>query len=313
LISQLARLGFRESAMFVKCPNCGLQTYSSEYCDHCRYRLSTDTRPATTAAPPSYDQDEDIPMVHPAAAPSPKPAEAAAPPSQRVFARRAESAPPRRLWPWVAAAAGGVVLFVGVAVGIAEMVARSSGTSLFGARPTVTSVGPATVRDTEADDAALKKANAPPLSKETIEAMLKLADAKGDETLIDLGCGNGRLAVEAGEKGLKVNAYDSDLALVKMAKRLLVERPDLTHVKFEQANNVLQVNLKNANIVILAHPKRWGTVHEVGKLLKPRFTEEGLRLVTTEPIFASWSAPTKTLLPSGGQSYTLFLYEAPLK
>jgi hypothetical protein len=303
--------------MFVKCPNCGLQTVARDICDHCRYRLPTQAR----SAPPPPDAYEDIPVVLPATSVSPslpERAEPAAVPSQRVFARRAEPAPPRRAWPWILGAVGGVILFGCVAVGVAEMVARSSGGSLFGGASPPATASVATRKDAVADDVALEKAKAPPLSPDTIEEMLKLADAKGQETLVDLGCGNGRLAVQAAEKGLFVFAYDNDPALVKMARRLLTERPHLNRstIQIEQKDNMLQTDLRRADIIIVAHPDRWGGAGAVGKQLRPNFTKDGARLVSTQPIFASYSPATKTVpfepKDDPGRKYTLFLYTAPL-
>jgi precorrin-6B methylase 2 len=307
--------------MFVKCLNCGLQTLARDFCDHCRHRLPTETRPAPAPLPPD-NVEEDIPVVLPVASVSPAApalAELPAVPSQRVFARRAEAAPPRRAWPWILGAAGGVILFGCLAVGVAEMVARSTGTSLFGNRPAPTAPNVATIKDPEADKLVLKKAKAPPLSPDTIEEMLKLVEAQREDTLFDLGCGNGLLAVQAAEKGLFVFAYDSDPLLVKMARRLLTDRPhiNLNTIKIEQKDNVFEADLRRADIIVIAHPERWGGSHEVGKQLKPRLgnLKEGARLISTQPIFSATQRSFKEKFfeppDDPGRKYQFFVYKAP--
>jgi hypothetical protein len=312
--------------MLVTCPVCGLQTHAGDCCEHCNHRLRCTTNVASSdvaqrlssAAPaqrPKEDADEDIPVVLPAPRTT-QPADVISEAAPRVFARRVEPPVPTRRWP----------LLVGVSTGVAlGLVVLGVATALLfnyiGGRPATTSAPAGIVdkRPNAQEQLALSKAR--PLSHDTIKKILDLAKPKRQDRLIDLGCGNGALAAQAFEDyGLTVVAYDSDPTLVSMAKRLLEDRPfpinpQVCGVYWKA--NVLDVDLKQAEIIVMAHPQRWGTLAEVSQHLEPRMPRlmAGVRIVSTQPILQP-HPPLKSELfdppDDPGRKYTLFLYETPL-
>jgi SAM-dependent methyltransferase len=274
------------------------------------------------AAPPPDDLNEPIPVVLPAPpvpAQVPRPTQSPTEPTQRIFAKRVEPPRPKPKWPWTAGAAGGVVLFGCIVVGVAEMAARRSGGSLFGNKPT-TPTPAAASKGANADQLALDKAKAPPLSPGTVEKMLELAKPQREETLFDLGCGNGQVAAQAAEKyGLYVKAYDSEPALVNMARRLFEEKNLNQHAAgVELTSKVLGVDLSHADIIVIVHPNRWGTLRDVGEQLEPRLIKlkPGVRIISTQPILEGYRPwETKTIEPPDepGRKYTFFIYKTPLE
>jgi hypothetical protein len=319
--------------MVVTCPTCGLQTQAQDICEHCNHRLRPEANvtsqgiaqrrtPAPAPPWPPDDREEAIPVVLPASPVPPHPARPPASPTepaQRIFAKRVEPPRPTRKWLWIAGAAGGVALVGCLMIGVAEMAARRSGSSLFGGKQ-ATPTPASTSKGTNTDQLALEKAKAPPLSPGAAEKMLELAKPKRAETVIDMGCGNGQIAVQAAEKfGLYVIAYDNDPALVNMTLRLLEDRninPRAAGAKL--TDKVLSVDLSEADIIVIAHPTRWGTLRDVGEQLEPRLIKlkPGVRIISTQPILEGHRpSETKTIEPSDepGRKYTIFIYKTPLE
>ena len=238
--------------------------------------------------------------------------------TQRVFARRSEPAP-RRRWPWIVGAGVGAVLVLGVVIAVVQVVVSSGGGSLFGGRPIATSTPGVPDKHSAAERLALQKA--PPLSHDAIAKMLELVKPEREDRLIDLGCGNGALAVQAAaDHGLTVIAYDNDPTLVKLAKQRV---DDLTvpinpeRLGIKQTDKVLDVDLKFADIIVIAHPERWGTLQEVSQHLEPRLLKlkAGVRIVSTQPILRPhrhWKSEPFGPPDDPGRQYTLFVYKTPL-
>jgi hypothetical protein len=332
-ISQEGRIAHEELAMFVTCSNCGLEARGRDFCEHCNHPLR---REANIAAPevaqrlappprppgPEDDPDEPIPVVLPAPRIPPRPPQSidiSADSTQRVFARRAEASAPRCRWLWIAGAGVGAVLVLGVVIAVVQVVVSSAGGSLFGGRPIATSTPGAPDKHSAAERLALQKA--PPLSHDTIAKMLALAEPKRQEGLVDLGCGNGALAVQAAaDYGLTVVAYDNDPTLVKMAKQRVDDQaipinPEFLGIKLK--DKVLDADLKFADIIVIAHPERWGTLQEVSQQVEPRLLKlkAGVRIVSTQPILRGhphWKSEAYAPPDDPGRQYTLFVYKTPL-
>jgi hypothetical protein len=317
--------------MFVTCLNCGLQTRGRDICEHCNHSLRREANiappevaqrlaPAQQPPGPPDDPDGPIPVALPAPRMAPRPQEpidTSGDSSQRVFARRAAPAAPQRRWLWIAGAGVGAVLVLGVVIVV--VVVSSGGGSLFGGRPIVTSTRGGADQHAAAERLALQKA--PPLSHDAIAKMLALAEPNRQEVLVDLGCGNGALAVQAAaEHGLTVVAYDNDPILVKMAKQRVDDQetpinPAFLGIKLE--GKVLTVDLKIADIIVIAHPERWGTLQELSQHLEPRLLQlkAGVRIVSTQPILRDhrpWKSEPFGPPDEPGRQYTFFVYKTPL-
>jgi precorrin-6B methylase 2 len=251
-----------------------------------------------------------LPVARPAR-PAPTPTQ---PPSgERVFAKRVAPPSSRRTWPLVVGSAAGVLVLGGLVTVVVVVTAKSAGKSN---QPPASSTAD---NRANAERQALEKAKAPPLSPSTIDRMLKLAKPEKQERLVDLGCGNGQLAVRAAQQGLIVNAFDTDPALVKMTKRLIEDNfLNSEVIGADQVKDVLEVDLSHADIIVIAHPERWGQGAVVGGKLTQRLEKlkDGVRLVTTQPILhpvqSSGGEANFTPPDDPGKRYTIYVYKTPL-
>lgn len=57
-----------------------------------------------------------------------------------------------------------------------------------------------------------------PTTKRQIEAALRLADLKPGETMLELGCGDGRVVLAAAKRGIKVVGYELNPLLAAIAR-----------------------------------------------------------------------------------------------
>lgn len=74
-----------------------------------------------------------------------------------------------------------------------------------------------------------------PVSPEAIDAALDAAKPRTGGTALDLGCGNGRLALRLAERGLSVTAVDVSPAMLELARAAAAESPFGGRVRFRRA------------------------------------------------------------------------------
>lgn len=143
-----------------------------------------------------------------------------------------------------------------------------------------------------------------------IEQMLSVAGLKRDETVYDLGCGDGRILVTAAKQfGAKAVGVEMSDILVKMAnnqaqaagvgEKVRVIRGDLRDVDVSQANVVTLYLMTEANDLL--QPK-------LEKELKP-----GTRVVSLDFKFRNWKPSRVEKFEAQRHSYTIYLYEMPQK
>jgi len=127
-----------------------------------------------------------------------------------------------------------------------------------------------------------------PTRRKDMERILKLADIKQGEIFYDLGCGDGRLVVEASRAGAKAIGLDISLMSYFMTLiRIMAERSS-AKVGFK---NFFSQNLSDADIVYLfltpsAMPKVTTKLKNELKagtrVISYAFTIPGLELVTAD-------------------------------
>ncbi|MBL8174444.1 MAG: class I SAM-dependent methyltransferase [Bryobacterales bacterium] len=125
-----------------------------------------------------------------------------------------------------------------------------------------------------------------PSPQEVVDAMLKLADVKSSDTLIDLGCGDGRIVVTAAKKfGARAIGYDLDPERIKEANDNAKENGVTAKVKFVE-KNLFDAEIKEASVVTLY------LLPGVNEKLKPRLLKElkpGTRIVSHSFSMGDWN------------------------
>ena len=138
-----------------------------------------------------------------------------------------------------------------------------------------------------------------------VTAMLHLAELKRDETLFDLGCGDGRIILEAAQKfgakavGVELNEERYRDCIRKIQEAHLEKRVEVIH------GDLLQVDLHRANVITLY------LLTSSNEKVKPnleRDLRKGARVVSHDFHIAGWK-PTKVQeLKENWGSHTLYLY-----
>ncbi|MBI3684644.1 MAG: methyltransferase domain-containing protein [Acidobacteria bacterium] len=124
-----------------------------------------------------------------------------------------------------------------------------------------------------------------PTPPEVVEAMLKLGGVKKGETVIDLGCGDGRIVVMAAEKfGARGIGYDLNPERIKEANENARQAGVTERVKFIE-KNLFEADISPANVVTLY------LLPSVNEKLKPRLQAElkpGTRVVSHSFTMGDW-------------------------
>jgi outer membrane protein assembly factor BamB/precorrin-6B methylase 2 len=150
-----------------------------------------------------------------------------------------------------------------------------------------------------------------PTPQDVVEKMLELAAVKKTETLVDLGCGDGRIVVTAARKyGCKAIGYDIDPECVKMAKENVKKHALGERVTIER-KDFFTVDLSKVDVVALYLPPK------VLARLLPRLDRlpAGARIVSHAfalPGIAAKRTITVTAKEDGLER-KVFLYLTPLK
>jgi ribosomal protein L11 methylase PrmA len=138
-----------------------------------------------------------------------------------------------------------------------------------------------------------------PTPQEVVEQMLKLADVKKTDFVIDLGCGDGRIVVTAAEKfGARGLGYDLDPERLKEANENAAKAGVRDRVRFVE-KNLFEADVREATVVTLY------LLPGVNEKLKPRLLAElkpGTRVVSHSFDMGDWK-PAKQLDLNGRKLY----------
>ena len=138
-----------------------------------------------------------------------------------------------------------------------------------------------------------------------VTAMLELAELKENETLFDLGCGDGRIILEAAEKfgaravGVELDEGRYKECSLKIQKFHLEDRVEVIH------GTLLDVDLQKADVVTLylltsANEKVRGNLQ--------RDLKTGARVVSHDFPISKWTPSKVKELRENYGSHTLYLY-----
>jgi SAM-dependent methyltransferase len=129
-----------------------------------------------------------------------------------------------------------------------------------------------------------------PTPPEVVEAMLKLADVKNTDFVVDLGCGDGRIVVMAAEKfGARGRGVDLNPVRIKEAEANAARAAVTDRVKFVQGN-LFDADFKDASVVTLY------LLPDVNLKLRPKLLRDlkpGARIVSHSFDMGDWPPEKK--------------------
>ena len=129
-----------------------------------------------------------------------------------------------------------------------------------------------------------------PTPPEVVEAMLKLAEIKNTDFVVDLGCGDGRIVVMAAEKfGARGRGVDLNPVRIKEAEANAVKAAVTDRAKFVQGN-LFDADVKDATVVTLY------LLPDVNLKLRPKLLSDlkvGARIVSHSFDMGDWPPEKK--------------------
>ena len=153
-----------------------------------------------------------------------------------------------------------------------------------------------------------------PTRPKVVEAMLKLANVKEGETVYDLGCGDGRIAISAvkdfkAKRGLGIDFNPERLKdCEKRMKDLKVTDEERKKITFKQGD-VLKMkaeDFKDVDVVTMY------LLPEVNLRLRPileKGLKPGARIVSHDFDMGDWKEDKKEeVTPEGGRTHTVYLW-----
>ena len=154
-----------------------------------------------------------------------------------------------------------------------------------------------------------------PTPAAVVDEMLKLAEVRRDDTVYDLGSGDGRLVIEAARQhGARGVGIEREARLVDLARAKAVQEKVADRVRFIQ-EDLFDTDLRGATVVTLYLLPRL-LVQLLPKLL--RELPAGARIVSHDYPLNPWPADKSVILDVEEKGYThgssrteLFLYRMP--
>ena len=144
-----------------------------------------------------------------------------------------------------------------------------------------------------------------PSAPEVVRVMLQLAHPKAGETVIDLGCGDGRIVIAAvlqyGSRGVCI---DIDPARIEEARANAVRAGVAHRIRFVN-QDLFEADLRGADVVMLF---LWP---EVNLKLRPRLRRElksGARVVSHWHDMGDWKPDRVVQIESAGRERTVYLW-----
>jgi predicted RNA methylase len=144
-----------------------------------------------------------------------------------------------------------------------------------------------------------------PSPSNVVTEMLQLAGLKEDEMIFDLGCGDGRIIMEAAQKfgaksvGIELDEGRYRECLRKIQEAHLEDRVEVVH------GNLMDIDLKRADVVILY------LLTSANDKVRPnleRDLKKGARVVSHDFQITGWTPNKVKEIKENWGSHTLYLY-----
>ncbi len=138
-----------------------------------------------------------------------------------------------------------------------------------------------------------------------IEAMLDLGEVTAEDIVYDLGSGDGRMAIAAGQRGATALGIEIDPVLVKLSRKKAKEQGVDDRVRFETAD-LLETDMSEASVVMMYLSPR------INRELRPKLLEElkpGSRVMSHIFDMDDWE-PDELVILEGRK---VFLWRIPEK
>jgi cyclopropane fatty-acyl-phospholipid synthase-like methyltransferase len=140
-----------------------------------------------------------------------------------------------------------------------------------------------------------------------VDLMLDMAHVKPGETVVDLGCGDGRILIEAAEK-YQAKAIGVEISPKLVAEaRARIEKAGLLDRAQVLQGDLLKADLTGADVVTIY------LATEVNSKLRPRLEKmlkPGARVVSHSFAVPGWK-PTRVDRTDSRQGHLIYLYEMP--
>jgi uncharacterized protein (TIGR03000 family) len=146
-----------------------------------------------------------------------------------------------------------------------------------------------------------------PTPDDIVKKMLELGKLTKDDTVFDLGCGDGRLVIAAAKAGAKKGVgIDLDPERIKESKANVDREKLADKVEIRQGDLLEVKDLDTANVVLMY------LSDELGKIIQPKLMKDlkpGTRVVSHRFTIGDWK-PDQTIVVTGedGEEYTLHLW-----
>ncbi|CAN5163985.1 hypothetical protein BH11PLA2_BH11PLA2_42910 [soil metagenome] len=151
-----------------------------------------------------------------------------------------------------------------------------------------------------------------PTPDDIVKKMLELAKVTKEDTVFDLGCGDGRLVIAAAKFGAKKGVgIDLDKDRVKESKENVAKEKVGDKVEIREGDLLEVKDLDTANVVLMY------LSDELGKFIQPKLMKDlkpGTRVVSHRFTIGDWK-PDQTITVKGedGDEYTLHIWTVKAK
>jgi ribosomal protein L11 methylase PrmA len=132
------------------------------------------------------------------------------------------------------------------------------------------------------DDGTVPYVNTP---MEIVDRMLRVAEVRSGDTVIDLGSGDGRIVIEAAKRGARGLGVDLEPSLVRLATRNAERSGVAERARFE-VRDIFETDLSGASVITMY------LLPEFNARLLPRLIalKPGTRIVSHDGGIGDWPA-----------------------